>query len=106
MIGMLLSLSCGNGLDSHWISLDSNRDGSLRARDRPIQGVALHRLPACFADQPHQLLPAKSLRSGRPGVVVNLLLDHRSIQIVVSETLRDLRDLGAQHLPVGLDMDE
>jgi hypothetical protein len=45
-------------------------------------------------DQPQQVAAPQRLRHGRPGVVVNLLLDHRAVDVVRAEAQRNLRDFG------------
>ena len=66
--------------------------------------VALHRLSAGFADQPHQFAAAQVLAGGRAGVVIDAFLHQRSVDIVGAEALRDLRDPGRHHHPIGLDV--
>src|SRR5438105_587860 len=55
------------------VPLDKNREGGFVASDRAIECVALERLAARLADEPHQLTALQRLRGGRPRIVVNLL---------------------------------
>ncbi len=64
-----------------------HREGGVAALDRPVQGIPLHRLAACLADQLQQLGAPQTLRGGGSGVVVNTLLDDGAIDIVGAATL-------------------
>ena len=66
-----------------------------------VERVALNGHPTRFPNQAFEFLPAHALRSGRSGIVVDLLLDHRSVEIVGPKSKRYLSDLWREHLPVG-----
>src|SRR5258708_31010389 len=66
-----------------------------------IEGIALDRFPACFLDEPHEFLSAHALGCGGARVVVNLLFDYGSVQVIGAKTQGDLRNLWRKHLPVG-----
>src|ERR1700733_13887452 len=85
-------------------ALNQNRESRFGARHRPVQRVALHGLPPGFANQPQQLAPPHALAGGGARFVVNLLFHNRAVQIAGAEALRDLRDPGRHHDPVGFDV--
>ncbi len=71
-----------------------------------IKSVALNGNAAGRGDETRQLGAGHTLRGGRAGVVVNLLLDNRAVDIVGAEAKCDLRDFRGHHLPVSLDVRE
>src|SRR5437899_2257852 len=80
---------------------NSNRDRCLSSHNRLIEGIALDRFTTSFHDEPHQFLPAHSLRCCSPGIVVNLLFDYGSVQVIGAKTQGNLRNFWRKHLPVG-----
>src|SRR6267378_2942365 len=86
------------------LALDRDRERCLCARNWTIQRVALNRLAARLGNQPNQILPPHPLRGGRARIVIDLLLDHSPIDVICSETQRNLRNLRRHHLPVRLDV--
>ncbi len=74
--------------------------------DRPVERVALEGYAPCLGDQADQILAAQSLRRGRAGVMIDLLFDDGSVDVVGAEAQRDLRHLRRHHLPVRLDVRE
>src|SRR6266850_2526751 len=84
--------------------LHRNREGGLSAGDGAVQSVAFNGFTSGFAYQANQFFAAHSLRRGGTGVVINLLLNDRAVDIVNSETQGYLCNFGGKHLPVGLDM--
>src|SRR5215471_6719361 len=85
---------------------DGDGDRGLGAHYRPVQGVAFDGFTTGFANQADEFLPAHALRGGGASVVVDLLFNHRSVEIIGAEAQGDLRDLWRQHLPVGFDVRE
>src|SRR5674476_777517 len=71
-----------------------------------VERVALHRDAAGDADDAHQLSFAERLRGVDAGRMADLLLDHRSVEVVDAEHERDLGQLEADIDPEGLDMAE
>src|SRR5277367_4850873 len=71
------------------LSLDRNRKGIFAPRHRAIERVTLKRLSPSLSNQPNQIRSPHSLRSRRASIVVNLLLDHRAIDIIRTESQRD-----------------
>src|SRR5438067_9496806 len=81
---------------------DRDRKAILTSVHRPIHRVSLKRFPSSLRNQPNQIRPPHTLRSSRPGVMVDLLLDDRAINVVRPKPQRDLRHLRRNHLPVAL----
>src|SRR6476646_2943384 len=71
--------------NSRLIFLHGDREGGFRPRDRTIHRVALDGLTAGFADEAFEILANHALRSGSAGVVINLFLNHRAVDIVGAE---------------------
>src|SRR5258706_16459068 len=69
-----------------------------------IKSVPLDRFATGFTNQTDQLLASHTLRRGSAGIVVNLLLDDRAVEVVGTETQRDLSDFWREHLPVGFNV--
>src|SRR5262249_51072169 len=65
-----------------------------------IEGIAFDGFTTRFANQSHQLFSTHALRSRRTCVVIDLLFDHSTIEVVSAKTQRNLRDLRREHLPV------
>src|SRR2546427_1188353 len=89
-------------VDWAYSSSHLNRNRGLRAHDGAVERVALDRLAAGLADQPHDLVPRHHLRRGRPRVVINLLLDHRAVDVVRPQAQSDPRHPPRHHDPVSL----
>ena len=73
-----------------------------------VQGVALYRDAAGLLDQPADFRDGQLLGRVRPGVVVNLLVNHRAVEVVGPEAERDLgqgnaapRNVLADQAPAG-----
>ena len=65
------------------------------ARHGVVQRVALHRNAPSLGNQAAKFLARHALRRGGAGVVINLLLDDRAVQIVGAKAKRYLRNLRA-----------
>src|SRR5437762_2994869 len=71
-----------------------------------IQSVPLHRNASRFLNQPANLSDGQLLRRIGAGVVVNLLVAHRAVEVVGPEAQGELGGLDAEHDPVSLDVRE
>ena len=76
------------------------------AADAAVEGVALDGLEAGFADQTFELFDGERFRGLRAGLVMDLLVAHRAVQVVGPVAQGDLRRGRAERNPVGLDVIE
>ena len=60
-----------------------------------VKSVPLNGFATSFTNQPHQIRAPHPLRSGRSGVMVDLLFHDCAIDVIRAEAQGDLRDLGA-----------
>src|SRR3979490_1770435 len=58
----------------------------------------------CGATEAFELCARRKFRSDRAGIVIDLFLHHRAVQVVGAKAQRDLRDRGREHDPVGFDV--
>src|SRR6266566_1150578 len=65
-----------------------------------IQRVPLHRNASRFLNQPANLRNGQLLRRIGAGVVVNLFVNHRAVEVVGAEAQGDLGGFDAEHDPV------
>src|ERR1700744_2410585 len=83
---------------------DADGEAFFCAGDRTIERVALEWLAAGLADEPYQVAAAHALRRARASIVVDLLFNHRAVDIIRTKAQRDLSDARGHHLPVRLDV--
>src|SRR6185437_16796171 len=74
------------------LSLHGHHEAVFSACDRMIQRIALHGNPSSLSNQAAEFLSGHPLRSGRAGIVVDLFLDDRAIQVVGPKAESNLRD--------------
>ena len=74
----------------------------FRAVYRAIKRIALDGHSAGFADQAFELNARGKLRRFRAGIVVNLFLHHRAVEVVGAKTQCDLRDAGVSMIQYAL----
>src|SRR5205807_2344801 len=91
--------SCAAGLDHRQLQRPAGLPVILLADHLAVEGVALDRDAARFFDQAADLRDAQLLRGVAAGVVVDLLVHHRAVEVVGPEAQRHLGGLDAEHHP-------